>query len=325
MGKAAHRRVPQTLAPVRLTPRLDWRWVRYLVASGQSDAQIERALANDNLPPVSNGDLASLRAEMVAPKPFKPGDEGHQLSQTFLRTHGLSTLFLRAEERDSAVGILRSPRHREVVEAALIVGVPETALCRLLAERVGFQTTVEAVRCFAETLFDHTAVTRAELRVLMHDRIRQELGRIVTDRAGLRRAISSDARAVAVAVAGSRFGWSVVALRFGWSSSMKLSASVKELENLAIVRAGEALMRGRRDDERRALAFVSVLEKARAISDTLTEPTENLAHSFAVTMDARRLPTIADLIEAGDEVGTLEVGPVVSPASGDGQDEPSEG
>lgn len=322
MGKPRPRRPPETLASARLAPRLDSRWIRFLITSGRSDAQIERDLANDNLSPVSAADLASLRAELVAPKPFKPTDEDHQPSQSFLRAHQLAPLFLQTQERDAALRILRSPRHREVVEAALVVGVPETALCRLLAERVGFQTTVEAVKCFAATFFDHTCVTRAELQVLVHERIQQELSRVVSDRAGLRRAMSSDARAVAVAVAGSRFGWAVVSLRFGWSSSVKLSASLKELENLATVRAGEALMRGRRDDERRALAFIGVLEKTRAISESLAEPTESLAKAFAVTVvhDATRLPTVADLGVAGDEVGSLEATP--ADMNADPTDEP---
>lgn len=94
---------------------------------------------------------------------------------------------------------------------------------------------------------------------------------------------------------------------------------IGQMETLATVRATESLLRGEPGDERRAEAFVGVLEKIHAIRDTIVTPESALAKqltSFQLRHTTPPMVTMAELQARGDGV-TVDVGPPVIEPEGD--------
>lgn len=305
------------LPPARLAPRLDFVWLRFLIASGFSDAHVLRLLANDDLPTLSDVELSALRAEVVPPKGFAPLDPEHGPSTTFMVANGITPFFRNTDVAVEALRILRSSRPREMVEAAILCAVPRAIVVRLLARHVRCEASEDGVALFEEAFFNVGSVSRSLLRPLVRARVELHLDRSIPreDPRARRRAVSADARSVASSMPSASATWHAVTMSLGWlPRKQDLEIALGEIEQVAIVRASETLMQGRPEAERRALALVAVVEKTRAIRAVLEPPEKGLADALAahIMRDERRLPTLGDLVAQGDQVGTIDAGPAAT-------------
>jgi hypothetical protein len=71
-------------------------------------------------------------------------------------------------------------------------------------------------------------------------------------------------------------------------------------------------------DERRAKSFASVLRTIREIRETVATPSEELGKklmSFRIQHEVRPMPTMAQLMESGDQVA-VDFGPPLTDAEG---------
>lgn len=94
------------------------------------------------------------------------------------------------------------------------------------------------------------------------------------------------------------------------------------MESLAVVRAGESLLRGEPGDGRRAESFVNVLQKIHEIRETVATPDSQLAKQLIhLVHSTKPMMTVAELRARGDEV-TVDMGPPLAEA-GDVADVPA--
>lgn len=301
-----------------LPPMLHMRWIKTLIIQGHANADVRQLLANDALPSPSDIELDRIRGACVPPAGFQRASMTHTPSMLFLVQHQLQEFcWPNSQAAPLALKLLRTPRARELVESGIIVGVPDAAIIEILATHFRHETSLPAIALFRAAFFDVAAVTRAQLRVVVEARVRQGLMHGITgedEERAARRALSNDPRIIAASLPCSGAAWASVLLSLGMTPPKRqLSAVVSELEQLASVRANQALMRGGRDDERRAESYVAVLQKLVQIKDAVKNPTDNLAQTllsrFNLRKDEKPMTTIADLVAQGDEVAPMELGP----------------
>ena len=209
------------------------------------------------------------------------------------------------------------------------MGLPAAVLIRELQKRLNVVATVEAVELYRSLFFDTAAVSRTQLQLLVRERVRfavknTALGGPAEQRA-VDRAVLRDARVIACSLSASPAGWGAVLMALGFTPAKQdLARTVVELQNLAAVQAGHALLRGARGDERRAAGFVDVLRTLHDLRETVQDPGADLMRGLrAVTFRHReqRIPTMADLRSQGAGVTTDVAPPIEEGVVGEGDDE----
>lgn len=308
------------VARAPLPPRLDARWLRALTIRGYTNAEIREQLQADALPLVGDADLDAIRARYPPPPNFQATSRSHTQSFRFLCESGVEAFFRRdPRDADAALAVLRGARARELVEAALVLGVPDDAIVKMVFSLLSFTTSTQTLQLYAATFFDTSVVSRAQLRVLVHERVKVSVLHAAGsdhDQAAVRRAVAGDPRMLALSLPRTPGAWHTVMLSLGWMPPRReLGAAIGELEQLATLRAGQALMRGGRDDERRADAYTNVLAKLRAIEQGVANPNDSALRSLQelrVVQATTRMPFVNELVARGDQVGTLELGPATA-------------
>lgn len=121
---------------------------------------------------------------------------------------------------------------------------------------------------------------------------------------------------LAVSMSKSPLGLDVLLLAAGLSPGRReLSRALVELENVTTTRVAQALLRGGRDDDKRALGFTNVLRGLREIHTGATSPQDELAakmRQFRLKTETQKMPSVADLRARGDDV-TTDVVPAIDP------------
>jgi hypothetical protein len=119
---------------------------------------------------------------------------------------------------------------------------------------------------------------------------------------------------VAVGLQCTALAWSAALLGMGFPPARRDVGKVMvEIEQVALVRINQALARGGLDDERKAAAYITVVQRVQEIKESVKNPSDNLARTllskFSLRQDTQPMQTIADLVARGDEVATMELGP----------------
>jgi hypothetical protein len=307
--KATKKKSPVAPAPqqveVRPPPMLHRRWLACLLLRGESNDSVRQLLLNDNLPTPDATVLDSMRTSLGVPKGFKPMDMKHAPSRELLQKLGLEAVFDGAPEVARALELLRTPRPREILEAAIIVSVPSSAVVVMMAKLFHFTVDDNTIKLYAALFFDFEISTRVQLRLLMEERIRQGVLEIVPriEPRELRRMVASDVRVAALSLPPSEFAWTFLLGRLGWTPPRReLSATIRKLESTAARQLGEALARGGRDDARRAVSYAAVLQRLRMINETVQTPMEKLNQQLQIklTHDPTPMTTHDQLRETGE-------------------------
>jgi hypothetical protein len=300
----------QTRASVR-PAGLCGRWVIVLVLNGNDNDAVRAALAGDDLPCPSVAELDTIRAA-CRPKGFKLKSAR---GAAVLEQLGITPFVPKTTpEAEEALGILRQPRARELVEAGLIAGVPAKAIVQTLQMYLQYEVSPEVIGLYASAFFDTNAVSRSQLRPLVQARVRIAVGRVSDpeDDVTVQRAIASDARTVAMSLPSSPLSWASILMAAGHAPGRHdLALVIGQIENVATLRVAESLLRGSPGDERRAESFASVLRTIREIRETVATPSQELGKklmSFRIQHEVKAMPTVAQLREGGDEV-TVDIGP----------------
>jgi hypothetical protein len=186
----------------------------------------------------------------------------------------------------------------------------------MLSTHLHHEVTPRAIETYRQTFFNTSAVVRAQLKVLVEARVRLAVRRAISgedDEVAARRAIAADARTVASALPSSPIALQAVFLALGLSPGrQELGEVIKQMETLAVIRAGQALLRGEPDDERRAEAFTGVLRQVQAIKEMVVVPDAELQKkltSISLMTDKRPVVTAAQLLAQGQMV-TVDVAPI---------------
>jgi hypothetical protein len=294
------------------------RWVLLLVLQGRDNDAVRAELTADDLPCPTDTELDAMRGQYkVKGFRLKSGKNTALFEQLGLEAFLPKT----TPEAEEALAVLREPRLRELTEAGLIVGVPTKAIAQTIRQYLKVEVSPPVIDLYGNTFCDVTAVVRARLKVLVHERIRLAVMRAVADEdhVAAQRAITADARAVATALPATPLAWSSVLMSLGHSPGRReLVDVIGQMEGLAVVRASESLLRAEPGDERRAEAFVGVLQKIREIRETVITPEAQLTRqlvSFRVRHEVKAMPTVAELREGGDEV-TVDIGPPLTEPEG---------
>jgi hypothetical protein len=302
---------PSTQPPPKRAAGLCTRWVIILILEGRTNPYIRAALARDDLPCPIDAELDGLRAEHLA-RGFKPKSPKNT---PLLQKLGVAPFFPRTPEAEEALVLLREPRVREIVEAGVIVGVPVPAIVQTLRVYLKRKVSPAAIDLFRSVFFDVSAVMRAQLRVLVHARVRLAVMRAVADpedEVAAGRAVAADARSVAVSLPSSFLGWASVLMAAGYAPGRRdLAEVIGHMESVAVVRASEAMLRGEPEDERRAEAFVGIVQRLHQIRGSVVTPESEIVkklNAFRVQTTTETLPTIAELRAGGDDV-TIDVAP----------------
>jgi hypothetical protein len=271
-------------------------------------------LSTDDLLCPGNDELDATRAE-VMPKPHGRTKKTATRSAARFERLGIGPFFPENSDAQLTIALLRQPRARELIEAGLIVGVPAGAIVKTLAVHLKSFIRPTVVELYRDTFFDVSAVTRAQLRILVSERVRLSVARAMGgrhDEAAVRWAVESDARTIATTLPATPMAWAAVLLSLGHSPGRhELADVIEQMEGLAAVRLGEALLRGGLDDERRAEGYISVLQKIRMVKETVSTPDRELARQLSVLHvrhDAKPQLTLEELRARGDE-HTVDMGP----------------
>ncbi len=328
----AKAKAPKLSVPLpQLAPSLHARWLYNLLARRLCNDDVRCLLLGDDLPCPTDDALDLMRATHPVPKGFSAARAEHAPSATYLRELGLEPFFRHTAEANEALALLRNARAREVVEAASITGVPLTALIPVLAREFGASFTLAGVELYGRTFFDVAALGRAQLRVAVHARVKQAVFRQaeVGDERAAHRAVQRDARVVAVALPRTNLSWSAVLLAMGLAPMKRsLGKAIDEIEQLAVARMHQVLARAGDDDERRALSYATIIRTTREIREKLAEPNEatrGALQQLRIIQSTSATPTVRELVEAGDEVASLDVGPGAPAERVESQDESDEG
>jgi hypothetical protein len=296
-----------------------------LLLLGERNDAIRSAAAADDLPYPGDDVLNGLRAKHV-PKRFK---HNTAKGKAIVEELGVTRFFDRTPEAGQALDLLHHPRAREMTEAGLLTGVPMNAIVQTLALYLGVAVPEPSIELYRSIFFDVTCVTRAQLRVAVQQRVRLAVMRMVSDpadEATARRAIRSDARAVALQMPSSPLAWASVLLSMGYSPSrFELPRVVSQMENIATLRVSEALLRAGVDDERRAVGYAAVLEKITAIKAAVVPPDAALLKKLSalrLRASTKALPTRAEL--CGTNV-TVDMGPPLKSPDAQASDRSSGG
>jgi hypothetical protein len=282
-----------------------------LILEGRRNDDIRRSLDRDDLPCPENRTLDALRAA-YAPKKIKATSPK---AIAMIKSLGLSAFFPKTADAEAALFVLRQPRVRELGEAGLVLGTPTLAISLTLkAEGVG-SVSPTALDLYGKVFLDSSNMTRSELRRAVEQRVRLSVMRGITDpkdEAAAQRAVGGDPRVLASTLPRTPLGFSSILMAAGYPPIRRELGSVfGELESFAIVRAGEALLRGEAGDERRADSFVGVIEKLRRLRETVSTPDVVLAKklsAFRIEHDRTRPTTGAALTAAGGQI-TVDLGP----------------
>lgn len=305
---------PPPMPPVQPAPTLHVRWICYLLAQGLPNDHVRRLLLNDDLPSPTDDVLDVMRVTHAPPKGFDPTNADHTPSVAYVRDLGLEPFFRGQPEAEQALAVLRSARVREMTEAGVITGVPLEALVQILARQFVMTVSESAIALFGQTFLDVTTLSRAQLRVAVHARVRQAVLRVADgdDRAA-RRAVHRDARTVAVGLPCTSLSWSAVLLAMGLPPVKRnLGKVIDEMEQIAVARMNQMLARGAHDDDRRAVSYATIVRATRDIREKIAEPNDSALRALQLLQirpSTERMPTVRQLVEAGDQVGTLEIGP----------------
>ncbi len=308
------------VAAIPPAPMLHERWVVFLLVRGDSDSQVRELLLRDDLPVPDDAVLDAMRAGLVLPQRFKPKAPKHAKSRAFIQKLGLEALFDETPAVAQALALLRSPRPREVAEAALLGAVPHAALAQILAQLFKVTVTPDAVTMFVETFFAISSVSRAQLRLLLEERLRAAILAVApkTDGHDLRRLVASDPRVMALSLPSSPLAWANVLMKLGWTPPrQELDKIINSLESLSAVRLGGALLRGGHNDDKRAESCVSVLRQVREIKEAVASPAEILNRqlgTFRLTHDSKPIATVRSLRDRGDDV-TVDIAPPMTAES----------
>jgi hypothetical protein len=275
----------------------------------RSNALIRRLLENDDLPAPTDDELDSLRASLALPKNFNPRSKTHEPSVALVRELELEPIFRDVSEWRETLTLLNRPRARELVEAGLVIGVPPTALAAMVHSQLHHNVSADAIILYTRFFFDTNDVVRSQLKVLVQARVRLAVRRVVTsdeEDVSARRAVMADARTLAVSLPASPLAWASVLLALGLSPSrLELSQVVDRMTELALVRAGTAILRGDEGDERRADSYASIVEKMRQVRETIAMPTDDLQKKLTrmnLVTDATPIVTASELLARGDNV-----------------------
>lgn len=298
-----------------IRPRLETRWVRALALTNTDDASIIGEVARHALPTPTADELAEVRREWTPPQDFQPSSRSHTPSFMFACRAQIEP-FIRNDRReaDAALELLRHHRVRELLESALLLGVPSKVIAKMLMHLLGITTTIEAVQLFSSFFFDISPFSQIEVRTLVEERVQVQLKTVLpmASLKALRRAAATDARMMALGLPRSPLSLHGVLLALGhMPPDRDLYTSIAELEKVAVARAAQVLLRAGRDDDRRADAYVNVLSKLRAISAPLANPNNSLIEAIEqlrIVRSPERMPTVAELRARGEEVGELEMG-----------------
>jgi hypothetical protein len=310
------KRAPPTPPPSLHPVRLHGRWVRYLLLAESSNDVVRQYLALDCLPCPDDAELDAMRAECVPPKRFRPRDKTHGASTAFLQRVGVRELFQPGDDVEQALTILRRPRSREAAESALLVGTPEAVVAEIMSLHLRHKVTPQAVTTYRRTFFDTSSVARGQLKVLVEEHVRLVLKRAASGidaEAAAVRGVVSDARSVACTLPTGTLSLRVVLLALGLpTGKQELGVVIGQLENLAVLRSGEALLANGPDADRRAEAFVGVVQKLLAIREQVVVPDALLQKKLAtisLRTDGTPIVTAAQLRAQGDEV-TVDTMPI---------------
>jgi hypothetical protein len=298
---AVHAPVPPPISPAPPPPLPHLREVQRLALLGYSDNDINRSLANDVLLAVTTDELGRVRAALHPPRAFRPLSAKHAASAAYLRELGLLDIVRQTPEANEAVALLHDARAREIVEAAAVVAVPAHAVVHVLAQLVRHAVSAAGLRLFYRMFFDITTISRTELRLVVARHVEALVVRGVREESlpAARRAVRQDARVVALAVSQSHVGWAGVLATLGWlPPPQDLARLVAQIEQLAGVRAAQAVFRDGRDDARRAEAYVHVLAQALELKQQVVDPNTALLKKLrAVSLRTapERIPTIDEV------------------------------
>ena len=316
--------------PFPYTPCLHRGWLLYLLLSEPANDRVRGILASDNLPCPEDVELAAMRAEHPPPRGFKPHDEKHVPSIAFLQKVGVESLFRKSPDAEHAVAILRRPASRQFVEALLIVGVPTAAIAKALKGYVHHEVSPKAVEIFRKFMFNVRAVGRSELTLLVQARVRLALERASSgaDDKAVRRAIKDDARTRACFLAATRLSCQAILLKLGFPPGrINLAETLDQLESVAAIRTGEAMLSGDSNDAREATAFAGILRQVRDIKETVAIPDLELRkqlQGFALRTNETPVVTMNELLAKGEGVTAdiMPLGELHADLGGDVVDEP---
>jgi hypothetical protein len=296
---------------------LSTRWTVFQVLREDENADVRSALTADDLPCPSDDVLGAMRVRYV-PMGFTLKSPR---SAALLAQLGIASFVQNTDEAKEARALLGQPRARELVEAGLIAGVPAKAIVQTLQMYLQYEVSPEVIGLYASAFFDTNAVSRSQLRPLVQARVRIAVGRVSDpeDDVTVQRAIASDARTVAMSLPSSPLSWASILMAAGHAPGRHdLALVIGHIENVATLRVAESLLRGSPGDERRAESFASVLRTIREIRETVATPSEELGKklmSFRIQHEVRPMPTMAQLMESGDQVA-VDFGPPLTDAEG---------
>lgn len=314
-------KIGRTAAPAAIVlppPMLHTRWLHYRLLMGDSNEALRAQLTADDLPAPADAILNAIRSAFDLPRVFNPTSRTHKASRAFILGSDCWPLFEQHDMREQALRILRAPRVREVVESGALLGVPHAAVVTTLATHLRLtDVTSGALQIYGSAFFETSRFTRAQLKIVVQQSVRQAVVRVAggeEDGPPVRRALSSDPRMVAVSLPSSPVAWNAVLMAMGFAPGrFELAKIVDQLETVAATRAAQALLRGGRDDERRAEGFTRVLRGLREIHGGAVSPDDELKNKlmqFKMQNDTSPVVGINELRRRGEEVTTDLVPPM---------------
>jgi hypothetical protein len=207
-----------TLATMPPAPRdLHGRWTLFKILEGKPNSQIRQELNERYLPCASDAELNARRRAHRRPAGFSLELPLNPVSQCFLLRRNLDRVAAGASDSERAISLLRGARVRELIESALLLGVPECAI--VTATKALLETDIDSneVHAYGDLFFRLELFTRAQVRILVEERVRCTLAGIGTP-AATEKALGCDGRMVALSLPATPSSWIKVLVTMGFPS-----------------------------------------------------------------------------------------------------------
>lgn len=287
---------------------------------------------------ISDQYIARLRARMVPPDPFYPGDDSHNPSHSYLTDQRLLFFFHPDRDMHLAREILDQPRAREFVETMLLSHAPYDAIAKVVT-RQGVPCTRGAVERYAHHYWNVGLLDSTQMKILLQWRF-ERIGVTFnkTDEGGLhvdsslfnagKRASYQDPRRLAADLPFSPFAALLVQMRMGvMPEKIDVATRMTAVRDMATVRALESMHFATPGDANRALSYVTAAKIMQELLETVHKPDEQLREqlsAIALRTDDRPVPSIHQLSAGRHTVdlqptseGTYEPEPAADSSEGE--------
>lgn len=293
-------------------------YIKYLLLHPEeySNKAIIELLTKEELDPLGDYYVEELRTQLTPPSPFYPFDVKHAASRRFLRKQGVYRLFHRDADTERAFVILRSPRAKKYVEAALMPDIDPEAIARAVGKYGVPYCTAQTIRVYRHYFWNLDLLDSTQLEAVLAMRpsacLRSEDRDARAQADFLRRAWYRDVRHTLARLPRHKYSGELAKVQLGISSrNLNEVELLAELKQLSLLRVFEHLTAGGPDVAEQVQKMMAAVESIDRTRDRSVDPLAAVRDQMAkihIRNEKGSVPTI-DSLSGGNHSTDLMLSP----------------